>query len=586
MTRSSQPRSSPSPKRRPLAWLARWGPARSPRARHAAPQSRTRSQRITRRLGYLFVALTVLAGLLVGGGLLYVHYRYGQIKKVHAEGLVAPVAGKPFTMLLIGSDSRTFVKTQTQRQQFGSTTTAGGHRSDVTIVARFVPATHEVLVMSIPRDLWVKIPSNPVGITSPNRINAAYNTGPSLLIKTIETDLHIPINHFMSVTFTGFASMVNALGGVTMQFPDKVTDSYTGLDVKITGCQLVTGSTALALVRSRHLSYDQTGVWRYDGLSDFSRIQRQDAFFRALLTKVNRVKLNVFTINKFLGAAVANLTIDDTFSSSDLVSLAQNFHSMSAGHLMTETLPTISFMTTGGASVLRMVEPQDSQMIAAFNAFGSAKQATSTSTTLSPSMVNVSVYNSIDFAQSYATDASNLLAKAGFKIAVVANATRSGLAVTTISYGPGQLAVAKQVAATIPGSSTLREVASLPQDSITVTLGDSYLTGSTSTKVASIVRHRHRSPMALGGAHPNWHSSSSTTTPTSSSTTTSTTQPATSSTTTSEPQGATTTTSTTLAPILGTRTATQSAAPATTVPLGTINSNTQYEPWNPTPCTR
>ena len=52
-----------------------------------------------------------------------------------------------------------------------------------------------------------------------NRINAAFDTGPDLLVQTIEQVLDIPINHYMSVDFPGFSGMVDALGGVTMDFP-------------------------------------------------------------------------------------------------------------------------------------------------------------------------------------------------------------------------------------------------------------------------------------------------------------------------------------------------------------------------------
>ena len=167
-----------------------------------------------------------------------------------------------------------------------------------------------------------------------NRINAAFDSGPDLLIQTIEQDLGIPINHYMAVNFPGFSGMVNALGGITMDFPTPVKDSFTGLDVTTTGCQVVNGTTALQLVRSRHLYYmDSDGYWESDGLSDFSRIQRQDAFFRAVLAKINPVGLNPFTINDFLGAAVSNLTIDDTLSKSDLLNIAEDFKGLQSSHL-------------------------------------------------------------------------------------------------------------------------------------------------------------------------------------------------------------------------------------------------------------
>ena len=155
------------------------------------------------------------------------------------------------------------------------------------MVARFDPATKTVTILSIPRDLWVDIPGDVSGISGMNRINAAFDSGPDLLVQTIEQDLGIPINHYMAVDFPGFSGMVNALGGVTMDFPTPVKDAYTGLDVTTTGCQVVNGTAALQLVRSRHLYYmDSNGEWEYDGQSDFSRIQRQDAFFRAVLAKV------------------------------------------------------------------------------------------------------------------------------------------------------------------------------------------------------------------------------------------------------------------------------------------------------------
>ncbi len=92
---------------------------------------------------------------------------------------------------------------------------------------------------------------------------------------------------------------------------------------------MVNGTTALELVRSRHLEYKNTrGYWESDGLSDFSRIQRQDAFFRAVLAKVNTSITNPLAINGFISAAVGNLTIDDTMTQGDLFHLATEFRGL------------------------------------------------------------------------------------------------------------------------------------------------------------------------------------------------------------------------------------------------------------------
>ena len=258
----------------------------------------------------------------------------------------------------MGSDSRAFVSNATQVKAFGDEANAGGQRSDVTMVARFDPAAKTVTVLSIPRDLWVDIPGNDSGISGMNRINAAYDSGPDLLIQTIEQDLGIPINHYVAVDFPGFSGMVDALGGVTMDFPTAVKDQYTGLDVTTIGCQVVNGTTALELVRSRHLYYkNSNGDWEYDGLSDFSRIQRQDAFFRAVLAKVNSSITNPLAINSFIGAAVGNLTIDDTLSQGDLLHIADVFRGLPASHLVTETLPTVAYTTSGEPTRSRRRSP-------------------------------------------------------------------------------------------------------------------------------------------------------------------------------------------------------------------------------------
>ena len=79
------------------------------------------------------------------------------------------------------------------------------------------------------------------------------------------------------------------------------------------GCQQVQGNQALALVRSRHYYYSSTpmpaadytpsaaSAWpNYDGLSDFSRIQRQDAFFRAVVSRSAHQVTNPLSLNDFL----------------------------------------------------------------------------------------------------------------------------------------------------------------------------------------------------------------------------------------------------------------------------------------------
>jgi LCP family protein required for cell wall assembly len=503
--------------------------------RKARKKAQKRKHRWRRRILYSLAFIVFLAAASAGGLFFYARYRFDEIPKIHSKHLVkqAVKPGQPFNVLLVGSDSRAFVSNPTQIKAFGDDANAGGQRSDVTMVARFVPATKSVTVISIPRDLWVDIPPNSSGISGMNRINAAYNSGPDLLIETIESVLHIPINHYISVGFDGFSGMVNSLGGVTMDFPTAVKDQYTGLDVTTTGCQVVNGTVALQLVRARHLQYiNKNGYWEYDGLSDFSRIQRQDSFFRAVLAKVNTSITNPLAINGFISAAVGNLAIDDTLTEGDLFHVATEFRGLSTSHLITETLPTTSYVTGAGADVLLEAQPYANQMIAAFNQIGAPPPSAtptgkSTTTTTAPPLANSAV--SVDVLNAsgaglLATDTADGLRKNGFVITGINNAPSLIPAgePSEIYYGPSGLPAAHTLADSLQG-----KVNYVP---------DSSLSGN-------------RLSLWVAGA------ALTVTTPTTSTTST---------TTTSTIPGSPTTT--------------------TTVP-GDVYTNTQPEAWNPVPCT-
>ena len=470
--------------------------------RSSRKKERKHRHRWQRRALYALSIIVVIAGIGVGGLYVYANYRFNQIKKIHAKHLVAAAPpGQPFNLLLVGSDSRAFVSNSTQVKAFGDEANAGGQRSDVTMVARFDPAAKTVTLLSIPRDLWVDIPGNDSGISGMNRINAAYDGGPDLLIHTIEQDLGIPINHYVAVDFPGFSGMVNALGGVTMDFPTEVKDQYTGLDVTTTGCQVVNGTTALQLVRSRHLYYkNANGYWEYDGLSDFSRIQRQDAFFRAVLAKVNSSITNPLAINSFIGAAVGNLTIDDTLTQGDLLHIADVFRGLPKKHLVTETLPTTAYVTSGGADVLKEAQPYAQNVINAFNQIGSAPPATTTltttTTTTTPteahSLVGVDVLNASTLSGVAHTTAAALTSQ-GFDVTGIGNASTplTGGGPSEILYGRSGSEAAHTLASVLSGPVTLVSDPSLSGQTVTLLVAGSPLTVTGSSGVDHVDHDDH-----------------------------------------------------------------------------------------------
>lgn len=331
-----------------------------------------------RRILVMFGSVLGLFVIVIGGIFGYAYWRYGQFPKVDIPGLNSrPANNGAFDILIVGSDSRAFAGNSGKNaQNYGSASAIGGQRSDVTIVARVDPANQTVHLLSIPRDTYVKIPGNIPFVSGYNRINSAFNNGPQLLVKTIQQNFHIPISDYIDINIQGLTNMVNAIGGVYLDFRYPVYDLYSHLGISKTGCHLVFGAQAVALVRSRHLYYKMGGVWHYDGLSDWSRIQRQDAFFRALLPRLKGIVTSPTGMNSFLGAAEKNITIDRSLSIGEILSLAKIFRHVSGASLVAQTLPTAGAVIHG-QDVVIPAPTEDAQVIAKFLAIGSTAQAAS-----------------------------------------------------------------------------------------------------------------------------------------------------------------------------------------------------------------
>lgn len=415
------------------------------------------------------VALTVIS---VAGAYGYVQWRFGQIKTKVIPGLTGKDTsnGNPFTLLLVGSDSRAAIAAGGGNSQFGGSQ-VGGQRSDTIILVRVAPATRQLMMLSIPRDLWGPIPGH-----GSNRINSAFDTGPALLVETIKQDLGIPIDHYAEVNFDTFRDISNAVGGVKFYFPTPARDPYSLLNIPTAGCYTLVGDQALAFVRARHYQYKQNGYWHSEGLSDLARIQRQQAFIKKMIKKAEGEFTNPIALNNVIGGVTKNLTVDSNFSTSLMLDLAKDFRTMDAAGIPNITLPTYGFTTSGGAEVLGLQQPQASQAIAAFKAFGTAPppQGKSPSTTpgskpakinmpsvtVAPSSVNIEVANGTG-AGGQAGQMSQYLSGLGYYTKINSASPGYNHPTTEIHYAPDSRTAAEQVGAKMPGGATLVEDPSL-----------------------------------------------------------------------------------------------------------------------------
>jgi polyisoprenyl-teichoic acid--peptidoglycan teichoic acid transferase len=341
----------------------------SRRERRRAKRRRRRpAERVLRGFIGLVVVLLVVAGLGYG----YFRYQWSKVVSNPCSTCVAAANGQPYNVLLIGSDTRVG-ETAAQAQQFGDQSNAGGQRSDTIKIIHVDPSAGTASSLSIPRDTYVTLSGMEAGtqLSSQNKINSAFGNGNSVktgadaLIQTIENTFGIPISHYISINFFGLEDAVNALGGISMDFPYPVRDHYcdpstgichnnSGLDVPATGCQVLSGSQALALSRSRYFQYYANGRWVSDPTSDIGRIQRQNLIISAALTKAKST-YNPLRLNALLTSVVHDFSKDDALSPNDLYALAERYKAFSGSQLLAYTLPTVG--ATSAAGSVEVVQP-------------------------------------------------------------------------------------------------------------------------------------------------------------------------------------------------------------------------------------
>jgi LCP family protein required for cell wall assembly len=283
--------------------------------------------------------------LLVGIGLLWwAQNTYNSIERVDLADVLDPVSGDATNYLLVGSDSR---------GEFDPDGDTGveGRRSDTLIVLRTTPEGS--FMMSIPRDLWVELADT----GEMGRINGAYNRGPANLVLTVKQNLGIPINHYMEVGFGSFAGLVDAIGGITIDFPHPASDPASGLYVDQTGPVTLDGRNALAYARSRNYTEIIDGVPVTDPTADLGRQQRQQLFLQTALSEVGATR-NPVTLVRVADAMSSELIIDSGLGFGQALSLVR---SLGGSDMVSVILPTEG-ARRGTASVLVLVEP-DAQVV-------------------------------------------------------------------------------------------------------------------------------------------------------------------------------------------------------------------------------
>lgn len=433
------------------------------------------------------VALAILGTLSAYG---YVQYRLSQVQRVLKVPGLAPVGSPnptsqshaqpgvsvpPFTMLLIGSDTRNLGAGS--NPAYGNETTDPGQRSDSIILLRVVPNRKALGIFSIPRDTLVPIPG--YGTT---RINTAFNTGNAdLLVRVLKADFGIQVNHVAEFNFTTFEDIAKAIGGVYQWFPTPAMDAYSDLRIPKAGCVLLNGSTALAFARSREYEYYLDGEWHYQLYpeSDLGRIQRQQDFVKLAAKKVQQIApTNPLALNSLIGSLTKDVKVDTGFSNSLILDLVRDFRNANLSTIPSYTYPTVNSTEVEGAldpdvalgkqtikQWLAVGTPPPSPTTTVPKASPAPKTATTQrttvpTTTIPPGRISVEVVNGSG-ETGQATQVTGQLQSAGYDATNGGNGT-FGHARTVIEYAPDSLADAKQLQSRLPGAKLVESSALTP----------------------------------------------------------------------------------------------------------------------------
>jgi LCP family protein required for cell wall assembly len=296
-------------------------------------------------LGILLGALATVIALVVVG-FLWARWQYGKIDRVAMDGVLATDTSGGTNWLIVGSDSRADIDPNRPDAGWLLGEPVDGERSDAMIVLHFEDG--QASMLSLPRDLWVPLASG-----GEQRLNAAYaNGGPQNLVATIQQSLGIPIHHYMEIDITGFGDVVDAVGGLEMEFPYPAYDNGSGLRIDQAGPVELDGLQALAFVRSRHYTELVDGAERTDPTGDIGRTARQQQFLSSLLDEVGSVR-NPVTLNRVVGAVADDVTLDDQTGLGDLMSVARKMGGLDAQLL---ALPVRNETAPNGSSVLVLAE--------------------------------------------------------------------------------------------------------------------------------------------------------------------------------------------------------------------------------------
>jgi len=241
------------------------------------------SNKKSRKHGFSRTLFVILVLILLGGGLLSAKVlKVGQNVLNKERSIFAQLAD-----LIIPGDRKLVGEKDGQINILMAAIGGKGHEgenlTDTIMIAMIRPQEKQVALLSIPRDLFVRLPGTN-SFTKINAINAYKENSNSkkgegivALGEKVEEITGLSIHYYARLDFTAFKQIVNQIGGVEVTIPVSFYDYWHKISFPA-GKELMNGDRALSYVRARYVEGPEGG--------DFARAARQQHLLLAIREKI------------------------------------------------------------------------------------------------------------------------------------------------------------------------------------------------------------------------------------------------------------------------------------------------------------
>jgi len=232
-----------------------------------------------------------------------------------------------------------------------------GTRSDTIMIVSICEKNKTINIISVYRDTFLLVPDygdNPNNyLDDYTKVTHAYTKGPSSAIQTLNKNLDMNIENFVTINFMALVKTIDMLGGIEVEVPNKEgfveqinkhssviaeLNGDTYKPVEKPGRQVLNGYQALGYARVRKVA----------GESDFTRATRQREILNLTLQKFKSKGLT--KTDDILNSITANMRT--SFSTNDIISLMAKVSTYNISTSKGFPFETVTKNTSSGSSEL------------------------------------------------------------------------------------------------------------------------------------------------------------------------------------------------------------------------------------------